>query len=190
MKRWLAGSGIVLACLAVGLVCGCNGNNVVPPEGKVFTATPTFDLPGGLYATPVSVEITSATAGAKIYYSIDGSDPSDTKGTLYSSPIHVEHSMTIRAAAYSDSALPSIIGEAVYTIAGNAPPVVSNASVAGKLLPGQIGQVTVTCTAMDPDGYVAAVIVDLSPVGGVAAQPLSKGTGNQWAWSGRVEAGR
>ena len=54
MKRWLAGSGIVLACLAVGFLCGCNGS-VLPPEGKVFTEAPTFDLPGGVYATAVSV---------------------------------------------------------------------------------------------------------------------------------------
>ena len=54
--------------------------------------------PGDGTTYPTSVTLTSATAGANIYYTTNGSDPK-TSGTLYSSPVSITTARTIRAYA-------------------------------------------------------------------------------------------
>lgn len=49
---------------------------------------------------PCTVTLTCATAGAAIFYSLDGSRPSPTAGTLYVEPIAVESACTLRAQAW------------------------------------------------------------------------------------------
>jgi hypothetical protein len=56
--------------------------------GGLVTEAPVFDPPAGTYLAPVDVTITSATAGAAIRYTTDGTDPTPTTGTLYSGEIH------------------------------------------------------------------------------------------------------
>jgi outer membrane protein assembly factor BamB len=159
---------------------------VFPPEEKLFTATPVFDPPGGVFAAPTTALITCATEGADIYYTTDGSSPSDTHGTLYASPVQVSHSMTIKAGAYAEGRLPSIVGEAIFTISGNVPPAITAATVTGSPRPGQVCRITVSCTATDADGYIASVAADLSSLGGLVNQNLSRGQNDTWSWSGSV----
>jgi len=88
----------------------------VPPTE--FTATPAFEPPSGTTsATPIDVKITSATAGAVIYYTTDGTTP-NTSSTKYASPINVakEGVTTIKAMALAPDKLPSEIATATYTI--------------------------------------------------------------------------
>jgi len=68
---------------------------------KVVTASPTFSPPGGAYTAAQTVKITDATAGATIYYTIDGGASS----TKYTGPITVSTSETIAAVAVT-SGLP------------------------------------------------------------------------------------
>lgn len=51
--------------------------------------------------------LTTATIGASIYYTTNGTFPTTTNGTLYSSPISVTAGQTFRAAAYKAGLLPS-----------------------------------------------------------------------------------
>ena len=44
-------------------------------EPKPTAATPQFDPPGGTYTEIITVTITTATAGAGLAYTIDGSNP-------------------------------------------------------------------------------------------------------------------
>ncbi len=129
------------------------------------------------------------TGGARIYYTTDGSQPSDTNGTLYTQPVQVAATTTLQACAYSDGAVPSIVNGGVYTIARNAPPVISNATTSGTLRPGQSTQITVSCVVTDADGYVTSVTADLTSLGGVTAQPLVQGTNNVWSWTGGARPG-
>ncbi len=59
-----------------------------------------FDKDRGFYDAPFAVTITSTTQDADIYYTVDGSDPSDTSAaTLYTGPIAVSTTTTLRAIA-------------------------------------------------------------------------------------------
>ncbi|MDD4276754.1 MAG: chitobiase/beta-hexosaminidase C-terminal domain-containing protein [Candidatus Cloacimonetes bacterium] len=78
-------------------------------------AIPTFNPPGGSYANPQSVSITCATAGATIHYSTDGNDPTPSSA-VYSRPISVSSSSTIKAIGYKLGWNPSPVSSANYAI--------------------------------------------------------------------------
>jgi len=59
-----------------------------------------FSQDRGFYRAPFDVEITTKTPGAEIRYTVDGSKPTETTGTVYTDPIHVTTTTTIRAAAF------------------------------------------------------------------------------------------
>ncbi len=67
-------------------------SNILPfsiqPQGDT-TALPTVSYQSGFYESPIDVSI-SAPAGSIIYYTLDGSDPSD-KSAVYSTPIHFDY---------------------------------------------------------------------------------------------------
>ena len=80
------------------------------------TFAPTFTPSAGTYTSAQSVELTSATDGAKIYYTIDGLEPTNLS-TPYSDAINVATTTTIKAIAYdADDANPSSVVSATYTI--------------------------------------------------------------------------
>ncbi len=83
----------------------------------VYTLTvadPAFDLPAGSYNTPQSVTITSATAGAQIRYSTNGTNPTPASN-LYSAPISVSGTTTIKARAFYGEMEPSQVVTSVYS---------------------------------------------------------------------------
>jgi len=86
------------------------------------TATPTFSPSGSATASPLDVTLSSATEGATIRYTVDGSNPSRSVGTSYAAPIHLGTGRTsIRALAYSSCRFDSPIGSATYTIGAASP---------------------------------------------------------------------
>ena len=90
---------------------------VVLPE----VATPVFSPAGGTYASTQTVTITSATSGATIRYTTDGSMPSETNGAIDAgSPITISTTTTLRAIAYAPGFTDSAVTSATYTI--NLPP--------------------------------------------------------------------
>ena len=78
-------------------------------------AAPTFSPAAGTYATSQSVTLTDSTAGAKIYYTTDGSTPS-TASTLYSGPIAVTSTTTLKAIAAATGYSNSAVATAAYAI--------------------------------------------------------------------------
>ncbi len=76
---------------------------------------PSFSPAGGTYAQPQSVEISTATEDAAIYYTTDGSTPT-TDSTVYAGPIQVDQSMTIKAIAAKDGMKDSAVSSADYLI--------------------------------------------------------------------------
>ena len=86
---------------------------------------PTFGLPGGFHATTVSVSMATVTPGAIIRYTTDGSEPTLTNGTTYTSPLLLSriNSRTghiIRARAFATGLLPSETRSATYLIGQSA----------------------------------------------------------------------
>jgi hypothetical protein len=92
---------------------------VVPVTLTVTTtaaaATPLFTPPGGSYSTTQSVTIKDGTRGAAIYYTLDGTIPT-TASKVYSVPISVAATETIKAIAVAPGYATSAVGTAVYTI--------------------------------------------------------------------------
>ncbi len=78
-------------------------------------ATPTFSPAGGTYTGTQSVSISCGTGGATIRYTINGSTPTSSS-TIYSGPITVSSTTTIKAKAFKTGMTASAIASATYTI--------------------------------------------------------------------------
>ncbi|MCQ2188530.1 MAG: CotH kinase family protein [Paludibacteraceae bacterium] len=99
-------------------------------------ASPKFSgtNPGVVYAGGnATVQLQCATDGAKIYYTLDGSIPTEERGTVYDSPIQINKTTIVRARAYKDGALYSnvvtgsyLFTDDIYSSCGNSRlPIVS-----------------------------------------------------------------
>jgi hypothetical protein len=86
--------------------------NLNAPE-KV--AAPTFSPAGGTYSSSQSVVLSCSTSGATVRYTVDGSEPSSTSA-VYSSPIVVSSTTTVKAKAFKDGMTDSDTASATYTI--------------------------------------------------------------------------
>jgi hypothetical protein len=87
-----------------------------PVSVQQQTAAPVFSPGGGSYGTAQSVTITSATSGASIRYTTDGSTPTETAGTIYSGPVNISVATTLKAIAYASGLTDSTVTSASYTI--------------------------------------------------------------------------
>ena len=89
-------------------------------------ATPTFSPAAGVVSSGTTVTISSATAGATIYYTTDGTQPGASAGgstSLYSAPIAITAATTINAIAVASGFLNSAVASGVYTLTPAATPV-------------------------------------------------------------------
>lgn len=92
-------------------------------------ATPTFSPAAGSYASAQTVTLASTTSGAEIRYTTDGSTPTASTGTVYSGPIAVTATQTIRAIATKSGMTPSAVASAAYTITGGGGGVPANVRI-------------------------------------------------------------
>jgi uncharacterized repeat protein (TIGR03803 family) len=113
-----------------GLVQGSDGNfygttgyGGTSDEGVIFelitqqVAEPTFSLAGGTYTSAQAVSITTSTSGATIRYTTDGSEPSETNGTVYTgTSVPISVSTTLQAIAYEIGFADSNVTTATYNI--------------------------------------------------------------------------
>ena len=87
---------------------------------KATAVLPAYSPKGARYTSAQSVTVTDATAGAAIYYTTDGSTPT-TSSTLYSGPITVSSTETLKAIAVASGYSNSAVAAATYTIAAAVP---------------------------------------------------------------------
>ncbi len=88
----------------------------VGPNSGLTVAAPTFTPAGGSYTSTQSVSISTTTSGASIRYTTDGSTPSETNGTVYSGPVSIATTTTLKAIAYESGLTDSSVTSATYTI--------------------------------------------------------------------------
>jgi len=119
MRKNILAMGFILACIAEISMGGCGGGsngstNTTPPAQNA--ATPTFSPAGGTYSAAQTVTLSDSTTGAAIYYTTDGSTPTNTS-TPYSKPFTVSATTTVNAiAADPPNYLNSTVATATYTI--------------------------------------------------------------------------
>ena len=76
-------------------------NTSVSSFGQV--ADVEFSVERGLYSSSMPVTLSTSTPSAQIRYTTNGTEPTSTSGTLYSSPITVNKTTVLRAIAYRNS---------------------------------------------------------------------------------------
>ena len=87
--------------------------NLSPSNG--ITPSPIPAVAAGSYGAAQAVSLVCDMADAKIYYTTDGTEPSQSS-TPYTGPMTVDKTGIIRARAYRDGFLPSVISTQTYFI--------------------------------------------------------------------------
>ncbi len=90
-------------------MCGVNFTITEAVANPIFSPLP------GTYTIPQNVTLSCSTSSATIYYTIDGSVPTKSS-PIYSRPIDVSETTTIKAKAYKSSVTPSDTVTGTYTI--------------------------------------------------------------------------
>jgi sugar lactone lactonase YvrE len=83
------------------------------------TAPPIFSIPGGIYSSGQTVAISTATPGATIYLTADGSVPT-TASTKYSTPFKVAKDVILAAFATSPNLANSLVEAATFGVMDSA----------------------------------------------------------------------
>ncbi|MDR1892607.1 MAG: chitobiase/beta-hexosaminidase C-terminal domain-containing protein [Oscillospiraceae bacterium] len=90
------------------------GSTKAPTIKPNTVFSPLITPGGGAYTFPQKVTVTTATAGATIRYTTDGSEPSSKAGTVYSAPFSVTKSTTVKVIAYKSGMVSSSVISATY----------------------------------------------------------------------------
>ncbi len=73
-----------------------------------------FSVKRGFYDAPFSLAITTLTPSATIRYTIDGTKPTDTTGIVYTTPISITGTTTVRAAAFRSGWISTNVDTSTY----------------------------------------------------------------------------
>lgn len=82
-----------------------------------ITAPPGFSHSGGLYDAPIAVQLASPDPTATIRYTLSGSEPTASSGTVYAGPISLTTNSVIRARCFKAGEIPSATRTHTYLIA-------------------------------------------------------------------------
>ena len=102
---------------AIAIASGYSNSSVAKARYVIGTpaAAPVFTPAAGAFTGAQNVTLKSATAGATIYYTLNGSTPTTTSAK-YSAPIKIDASTTIKAMAAAPGSLDSSVAAAAYRI--------------------------------------------------------------------------
>ena len=101
---------------AIAYESGYSDSSVASGAYIIQCATPTFSPTTGTYTTSTSVTLSTATSGASIRYTTNGTTPSSTVGTVYSNAVSITATATLQAIAYATGLTNSAVASGVYTI--------------------------------------------------------------------------
>jgi hypothetical protein len=138
----LVGASETLKAIAIA------GTSTSPVTTEVYvigsgkpTPAPTFNLSGGKYNDPQTIVLKDTVAGAKIYYTTDGSAPT-AKSTLYTVPFKQTATETIRANAIAPGQTLSTTAEETYELVVGKPSLSVSTGVYSKAVKLTISDVT------------------------------------------------
>ena len=141
-----------------------------------FCANPVIQTPSGDYPKPITVTVTDATPSSKMYYTLDGTTPTETS-SRYTGPISVSTSSKLQIKAFAPGLGSSAAVTAYYLIA----PVIGTGT---GLTGNYYGNMTMTDapTIVEVDPTINFDWAGLSPVAGVP--------GTDWSatWTGIIQA--
>ena len=120
---------------------GMPDSNVGRADYELKISPMSFSPAGGTYSTTRSVALSTSIAGAAIRYTTDGTDPS-ISSSLYSGPVTVDASLTLKARGYKEGWTPGDTVQAVYTMKVGAPILAPGEGAYGSAQ--QVGVSTVT----------------------------------------------
>lgn len=83
-----------------------------------YTGTPAFSVASGLYDGVLTVDVT-VPENARVYYTLDGSVPTENNGTLYTGSLQITKNMVLRARAFENGLRPSETISASYLMNTN-----------------------------------------------------------------------
>jgi hypothetical protein len=78
----------------IGVASGYNNSSLAGGLYNLVVATPSYNPSPGIITNGTAASITSATSGALIYFTVDGSTPT-TSSTLYTGPITISTSPVV-----------------------------------------------------------------------------------------------
>jgi len=103
-----------VACTFLLAGCGGGGGGSTTTDSGPQVATPVFTSTAAQNGAKI-VTITTNTAGANIYYTLDGSTPTSTS-SLYAAPFLVTSNVTVNAIAQAHGYLPSSVGSETFSL--------------------------------------------------------------------------
>ncbi|HAW71767.1 MAG TPA: hypothetical protein DHD79_08780 [Firmicutes bacterium] len=108
---------------AVAHKAGLVDSAVVTRVYTIKALTLVADLASGTYDCSVSVSLSTAADNMTIRYTLDGSAPTATHGTLYNGPVAIDQTLTLKAVAYSENVASSdvLIRDYVLLVSKKAP---------------------------------------------------------------------
>jgi len=86
-----------------------------PTPGNLPATTPAFGVASGSYGSTKNVGLTDATAGATIYYTLDGSTPT-SKSAKYTIALSIAKNTMVKAIAIATGYEESVVATATYVI--------------------------------------------------------------------------
>lgn len=92
-----------------------------PTPGSVkflsIVGAPTFTPNGSRFVFPANITVDCETPGAVIHYTTNGSDPTENDPTIAAGgAVHIDHSVVVKARAWKNGWLPSLISTRNYSI--------------------------------------------------------------------------
>ncbi len=77
------------------------------PSFVGFIEDTVFSVKRGFFSAPLEIAISTTTSGAAIRYTLNGSTPTETNGTVYTGPLTINATTTLRARAFKTDFLPT-----------------------------------------------------------------------------------
>jgi hypothetical protein len=107
-NQWISGISYGIGSLDTHVFFSEPSPGKANTDGRAgFVSKPFVSQPHGVFELPFTVQLLTSTAEAEIRYTTDGSEPTITHGTLYTDPIPITTTTTLRAAAFREQYYPS-----------------------------------------------------------------------------------